>query len=113
MLYWLLFLLSVLFGIDIGAELLGYGPQAYLGGLIAGAGFFLVGKGVPEPSQPAEEETDLPASPDENYLHTAPAEFRAAAAAHAGQASSRRKHRRRSTQAKASLLERLKDILQI
>jgi hypothetical protein len=57
MLFWMWFLVAVLLGIDLGAEILGVGPQAYVGGLLTGAAFIWASKSWPD-RRSAEGEMD-------------------------------------------------------
>jgi hypothetical protein len=81
MLFWTWFFVAVLVGIDVGAEILGVGPQAYIGGLITGLAFVWSSKLWPK-HRSAQE------SAESVYAHKRspppiPTEFRDAVDAHA------------------------------
>jgi hypothetical protein len=48
LLYWTWFVVTVLFGIAAAADIVGYGPQAYLGGLLTGAAYVFALKSPPK-----------------------------------------------------------------
>lgn len=78
-LFYMCFVLSVLLGVDIGADILGYGPQAYIGGPIGGILFYFLAPRGRQPdleqdrpdlaavdhAQPVRRPPPTPPAPDE------------------------------------------------
>jgi hypothetical protein len=69
LLYWTWFVVTVLFGIAAAADIVGYGPQAYLGGLLTGAAYVFALKSPPKPGKISDgDEAQRSPAADRNHL---------------------------------------------
>jgi hypothetical protein len=125
MLFWIWFSVAVLLGIDIGAEILGVGPQAYIGGLITGAAIIWAYKSWPE-RRFDDKETEFVSGSEQDHPPPIPSDFRGVAVAHArtsnaaemttsgveNREKSSRRRSSRSTEPPPTFLDRIKRFLQ-
>jgi hypothetical protein len=127
MLFYVGAFITVLFGVDIAAQLLGNGPQAFIGGPIGALLFFLMykliqsqaahgdildlghpdlldqGHSTPPPLPPEISNKRLDDRPSNKWEQPAPSPHR--------QPSEKRRRRRQSRREPTTIVERLKGIL--
>jgi hypothetical protein len=72
LLFWIWFAVIVLFGIATAADILGNGPQAYIGGLLTGAAYIVASRLLPKQEEtPEGNDVQQAPAPDKDNL-TAP-----------------------------------------
>ena len=73
MLFWIWFAVIVLFGIATAADILGNGPQAYIGGLLTGAAYVVASRLLPKGDEtPEGNDVQRPPVADEDIPTTPP-----------------------------------------
>jgi hypothetical protein len=115
LLFWTWFVVAVLFGVAAGADILGNGPQAYLGGLLAGAAYVLAAKLISSGGAFDADESQTPPMTDQPIRPPisrgaldARADQERFVAPKKGRRGSRRGHSRSQQPKSLSLIERLR-----
>jgi hypothetical protein len=108
---WTWFAVAVLFGIAAGADILGNGPQAYIGGLFTGAVYVLASRLMPKRDETSDDDDARRAPPADQDIPTSPATPRERLHGSADREKfpilERRKERQRSGRARSRTPERL------
>ena len=70
---WTWFAVAALFGIAAGADILGNGPQAYIGGLFTGAVYIVASRLTPKRDETSDDDDAQCAPPADQDIPTSPA----------------------------------------